>query len=54
MGHIVTEVEWWATLKLKLNVQSVQFSPLTDWVVGGTGVGGLRNNSAEIPFQSFL
>ena len=29
---------------------SVQFSPLTDWVVGGD----MRDDSAEILFQSFL
>ena len=32
---------------------SVQFSPLTDWVVGGGG-GGMRDDSAELLFQSFL
>ena len=32
---------------------SVQVSPLTDWVVG-EGWGDMRDDSAEIPFQSFL
>ena len=31
-------------------LQRVQFSPLTDWVVGGN----MRDNSAESLFQSFL
>ena len=36
----------------------VQFSPFTEWVVGlgrpgGVG-GGMTDDSAEIPFQSFL
>ena len=31
----------------------VQFSPLTSWVIMGGG-GYSRDNSAEIPFQSFL
>ena len=31
-----------------------QFSPWTDWVVGGRGRTDMTDNSAEIPFQSFL
>ena len=31
-------------------ISSVQFSPLTDWVVGGD----MRDDSAEILFQTFL
>ena len=35
-------------------ITPVQFSPLTDWVGGGGWVGGgVRNDSAEILFQSF-
>ena len=39
--------------------QSVQFSPLTDWIVGEVcvcvgGGGGPRDTSGEVLFQSFL
>ena len=36
----------------KVKVSSVPFSPLTDWVAGGGG--DMRDDSAEILFQSFL
>ena len=38
------------------SVSSVQFTPLTNWIVGGArgGGGGIRDNSAYIFFQSVL
>ena len=37
-------------------ISSVLFSPLTDWIVGGAegGGGGMKDDTAEILFQSFL
>ena len=47
-GRVTREYPQTTTVMMWL---SVHFSPLTDWVMGG---GYMRNDSAEVLFQSFL